>query len=88
MAYEMEGPEHSEGGLLWFDGDPPRDGRTYEMRRRVALADLDPWTVWQETGWWDGCLFARRSQMHGGTDALIGGTQWRHKTPSVEAGSE
>lgn len=74
-------PERAAGGRPWIDGEPPRDGKRYEMRRRCCFADGAPWTAWLSTGWWDGRTFVRRNQMRGGTDALIGCTQWRREPP-------
>ena len=61
----------------WRPGEPPRDGRVYEMRQRCAMSGGPPWTAWLGTGWWDGSAFVRRNQMHGGTDTLLFCTHWR-----------
>lgn len=59
----------------WRAGEPPKNGRVYEMRRRVSL--VVPFTVWTWNGWWDGRQWVRRNQMHGGTEWLMFPTHWR-----------
>lgn len=68
----------------WRDGEPPKDGLEYEMRRVCSFGNgQHGWTAWISVGWWDGRMFVRRNQMHGGTDALLGCTHWRPVTPNA-----
>lgn len=61
----------------WRVGDAPKDGRKYEMRRRVSGITV-PQTVWLWNGWWDGDKYVRRNQFHGGTEWLMFPTHWRN----------
>lgn len=70
--------------MRWNAGEPPKDGRVYEMRRRVSGVVAQ--TVWLWNGWWDGKQFVRRNQFHGGTEWLMFPTHWRlHRIDSGKA---
>jgi len=66
----------------WQRGEPPKDGKQYEMKRIIKNAGGQNTTVdWAEPGWWNGKIYVRRSQFHGGEIALVPRpNRWRNWT--------
>lgn len=57
---------------IWKRSFPPKDGKPYEMKRRMRNAGGQFITVaWAESGRWNGQSYVRRSQIHGSEVALI-----------------
>jgi hypothetical protein len=67
----------------WRYGIPPKDGKEYEMKRRVKNAG-GQWTTcqWATPGWWDGKTFVERNQFIGGTRVVLDPNRWRPVTVS------
>jgi len=71
----------------WHNGEPPKDGRPYEMKRRVQNAG-GQWTTvqWATPGWWDGRTFVEHNQFTGGTRFVHEPNRWRAHLTRGDAG--
>ena len=82
-----------DGGVLmqrkvrrrWRKGQAPKDGKTYEMRRRFRVStDLksrSPYAfhtaVWSPYAWWNGEAYVEKNQFSGGERWLNQPNEWR-----------
>lgn len=69
----------------WQQGQPPRDGACYEMRRRFrvcfTISARSPYAwrdaVWSPSAWWNGKTYVERNQFTGEERWLNNPDEWR-----------